>query len=108
MTVNHANELLARALLLLLATTLPSCGGGVGTESPPAKQAAVLTTVGGNNQTGTVGASLPQILVVRVNDQSGQPFPGATVNWGITTGGGSVDHASSVTGTDGTASVHWT
>lgn len=46
--------------------------------------------------------------MVRVDDQSSQPFSGAAVNWAITGGGGSVDHASSVTGTDGTASAHWT
>jgi hypothetical protein len=39
MTVKHSNELVTRALLLLLAVTLPSYGGGAGTESPPAKQA---------------------------------------------------------------------
>jgi len=102
MTVNHANELPARALLLLLTATLPSCGGDAGTESPPTKQAAALTIVAGNNQTGTVGVYLPQILVVRVNDQSAQPLPGATVNWSITVGNGSVDHVSSLTGTDRT------
>ena len=96
--------------LAFLSLLFASCGGGgnPGTQSPPAKQAAAITIVAGNNQPGTVGASLPQTLVVRVNDQSAQPFPGATVNWGITAGGGSVDHASSVTGMDGTASVHWT
>jgi Bacterial Ig-like domain (group 2) len=95
---------------LVLFLLFPGCGGNgsTSTEPPPVKHAAALTIVGGNNQTGTSGASLSQILVVRVDDQSAQPFAGATVNWAITGGGGSVDQASSVTGTEGTASVHWT
>jgi hypothetical protein len=45
-------------------------GGSTRTEPPPAKHAAALTIVGGNNQSGSVGASLSQILVVRVDDQT--------------------------------------
>jgi hypothetical protein len=47
-------------------------------------------------------------LVIEVKDQAGQPFAGATVTWNVTAGGGSLQLASSITGTDGTSSAQWT
>lgn len=90
----------------ILLATLVGCGGGPPQHEPA--RPATLTITSGNNQTGTVGESLSSLLVVRVNDQTGQPFPGATVTWRITSGGGTVDHVSSVTGSDGTTNARWT
>ncbi len=101
-------ETIGRAVTAsILLAVLAGCGGG----SPRREPAPVATTIaitGGNNQTGTVGAEVPSALVVRVNDQFGQPLLGATIRWSVTSGGGAVDHASSVTGSDGTASARWT
>jgi hypothetical protein len=90
--------------------TLAGCGGGGGSggETPQVRHAASLTMAAGNNQSGTVGAALPTSLTVRVTDQFGQALPGATVSWSVTSGGGTVDRAFSVTGSDGNAGALWT
>ncbi len=92
-----------------LCSLLPGCGGdGSGSESHPARRAARVSIVAGNNQSATVGTPLPASLVIEVDDQAGQPFAGATVTWNVTAGGGSLQLASGVTGTDGTSSAQWT
>ncbi len=85
------------------------CGGGSGgsqTTTPPAT-AASLNIVSGNNQSFTVGKAVPMPLVVRVGDQTGRALAGAIVTWTVTSGGGTIDHASTSSGSDGTASVRW-
>ena len=75
------------------------------TESATAAAAKHLILVSGNSQTGTAGSTLPAPLVVEATDQFGNPVSGVTVNWAATSGGGSVRSASSVTGSNGQASV---
>ena len=75
----------------LLATALAGSGSTLVRES-------------GDNQSGAVGTALDQPLVVRVVDPLGNPVSGQTVSWSVV-GGGSIDPASSVTGTDGIASA---
>jgi len=95
-----------------LCSLLPGCGGGGrGSEPPPtqpARHAASVSIVAGNNQSATVGTALPAPLVIKVNDQAGQPFSGVTVTWNVTAGDGSLQGASSITATDGTSSAQWT
>jgi adhesin/invasin len=59
-----------------------------------------------NSQTGVVGTALAQPVIVA--DQNGAPLAGATVNWAVTAGGGTVASATSVTDATGTATVVWT
>lgn len=87
---------------LLLILFLASCG-----ESGPAVPAA-LQIVAGDGQTGTVGQAVAQTLQVRVVDANGSAIADVTVSWGVTAGGGSVGQSSSVSGSDGVASVTWT
>lgn len=87
---------------------LAGCGGGGAPPPAPSRTATTLTIAGGNIQSGTVGEALPSPLVVRVGDQTGRPLGGVTVTWTVTSGGGTVDLASSLTGSDGTASARWT
>jgi hypothetical protein len=61
-----------------------------------------------NSQTGVVGTALAQPVGVIVADQNGAPLAGATVNWAVTAGGGTVASATSVTDATGTATVVWT
>ena len=70
--------------------------------------ATTLVLVAGNGQTGTVNEALSQLLVVQVQDGSGNPFAGTTVAWNVTAGGGSVSSTASTTDAQGNASVMWT
>ncbi|MFN6481906.1 MULTISPECIES: N,N-dimethylformamidase beta subunit family domain-containing protein [unclassified Nostoc] len=64
-----------------------------------------LTKLSGDNQTGTAGSALPNALVVKATNASGNPQSGVTVNFAVINGGGSVSSASVVTGNDGQAST---
>ncbi len=82
---------------LLLAAVLAGCGGGGGPGPGPTP---VIAKTGGDGQVGTAGQPLGA-LEVTVNDGSGNPLAGITVNWAAASGGGSVSPTSSVTGADG-------
>jgi hypothetical protein len=77
------------------------------TATAGAGQASRLEKVSGDNQTGIAGNQLPDSLVVRTLDASGQPVAGVTVNWAAT-GGGNVSAASTVSRADGRAGVRRT
>lgn len=66
---------------------------------------STVTRVSGDMQTGTVGATLPQPLVVRVADAHGNPTPGVVVTFTVTSGGGAVTTASAATDAQGLAST---
>jgi hypothetical protein len=69
----------------------------------------VLEIVAGNAQTGEVGRTLGQPLVVRVlNGGTQRPEAGIAVAFGVVDGGGRVSAASVTTAADGTAQVEWT
>ena len=89
---------------MLIAATL-RCGDG-GTVDPPG-EAARIEMVAGNEQTGTVGTTLPDALVVLVTDEGGDPVAGVTVQW-ATAGDGTVSASSVETDDDGRASVQLT
>jgi alpha-tubulin suppressor-like RCC1 family protein len=57
----------------------------------------------GLGQSGTVGALLAQPLVVRAQDQSGDPVSGVLIEWSVTSGGGVVTPSQTTTGSDGEA-----
>lgn len=64
-----------------------------------------VTRVSGDKQSGTVGTNLPNPLVVQVADSSGNLQVGVTVNFAVTSGGGSVSPTSAVTNASGRAST---
>ncbi|ACK73468.1 Ig domain protein group 1 domain protein [Gloeothece citriformis PCC 7424] len=66
-----------------------------------------LVKVSGDNQSGATGATLPNPLVVQVLDAQNNPVSGLTVNFAITSGGGSLS-ASSVVTQNGQASTNLT
>lgn len=70
-----------------------------------ASGSSTITKVSGDNQTGTVGTALPNPLVVQVNNSTGNPQSGVTVNFAVTAGGGSVSPTSAVTNSQGQAST---
>ncbi len=67
-----------------------------------------LAVGGGSGQGGQVGSLLPAPISVLVTDSCGNPAPGATINFSVPAGDGSVSPASAVTGADGTAATRWT
>jgi hypothetical protein len=77
------------------------CGSDIG---DPGNQPAALDEVGGNGQVGIINETLPEPLVVQVEDEAGSPLEGVSVRWTVG-GGGSVSAAQVVTGADGRASV---
>jgi hypothetical protein len=64
-----------------------------------------LIKVSGDGQIGAIGATLPSPLVVQVVNAQNNPQSGVTVNFAITSGGGSVSPASAVTNASGQAST---
>lgn len=64
-----------------------------------------VTRVSGNQQSGTVGTTLPNPLVVQVADSFGNLQVGVTVNFAVTNGGGSVSPTNAVTNASGRAST---
>ncbi|OYE06338.1 N,N-dimethylformamidase beta subunit family domain-containing protein [Nostoc sp. 'Peltigera membranacea cyanobiont' 232] len=64
-----------------------------------------ITKTSGDNQTGAAGTALPNPLVVQVKDSAGNPQSGVTVNFAVTSGGGSVSPTSAVTNASGQAST---
>ena len=83
------------AMIVAACSTDPSSGPRI----------ATLIAVSGSGQFGPLGAPLAQPLVVRVEDQSGSPVEGATVDWDVVLGGGDVSPDQSLTDEDGLAST---
>lgn len=64
-----------------------------------------ITKVSGDNQSGTVGTTLSNPLVVQVKDSAGNPLSGVTVNFAVVSGGGTVSPTTAVTNTNGQTST---
>ena len=64
--------------------------------------------VSGDNQLGEAGSPLALPISVRVNDKSGDPVSGVTVNFAVVAGGGSVPVATTTTNAQGLAATTWT
>lgn len=70
---------------------------------------ASLELASGNDQTAYPGDPLDSLVVVRVFDiATDTAIAGATIEWAVTTGGGTVSASSTTTNADGFASVSWT
>ena len=67
--------------------------------------AATLSVVSGDNQTGSIGAALPQAITVKVLGTDGNPFAGAQVVFAVTSGAATVAPTTVSTANDGTASA---
>jgi hypothetical protein len=67
-----------------------------------------MTIVAGDGQSGTVGRSLSNPLVIAVTTPDGAGVTDVSVAWTVTTGGGSLSESSVFTDAQGRASVTWT
>lgn len=99
----------ARALVALVAlvATLASGACAIPTESYQARADRVIV-LAGYDQTAEVLTQLPEMLVVRVRDQRGEPMGGIDVVWEVETGGGTIDPGHTTTDGRGEARAEWT
>lgn len=81
---------------------------GVFDATPLSAAPASDTIIGGNGETATIGAALPDSIAIRARDKYGNPAAGDTVHWTITGGGGTVSPLASVTNANGVAKARWT
>jgi hypothetical protein len=102
------------ALIAALAGALSlGCGGGPETSGPPPPPPpppptpASVEKVSGDGQNGALGGVVPDSLVVRVRDRSGNPMAGVSVTWAVVAGGGTTSAAAS-TIASGLAAIAWT
>jgi hypothetical protein len=96
-------HLIRRLVALPVLLSAVGCGGG-DLVLPSEGQPAQLAMVDGDEQTGTILASLPESLVVLVTDRFGNALNGIQVTW-TPDGGGSVNPPTSLTGPNGRAST---
>lgn len=66
---------------------------------------STISKASGDGQTNAPGTALAGPLVVKALDSNGNPLSGVTVNFTVTSGGGSLSPASAVTGSNGQAST---
>ncbi|HUF35812.1 MAG TPA: Ig-like domain-containing protein [Gemmatimonadales bacterium] len=95
-----------------LQRTLASSEGLAGSpavflHTAAAGTAAGVQIVSGDDQIGAPGTRLAEDLVVSVVDADGNPVVGAAVSWVVTSGGGSLEPATSTTDADGRAATGW-
>jgi hypothetical protein len=93
-----------------LVATIPEGGPTAqsATFNVGASLPATVSLFSGGGQTVPPSTPLPDSIVVRVTDVFEAPKAGVTVNWSVTSGGGSVSPATSVTDANGRAAARWT
>ncbi len=69
---------------------------------------ATLAIASGDAQLGLAGQALAAPLGVRVRASGGQDIANVPINWTVTSGGGTVSQASTVTAASGIATASWT
>ena len=108
----HGRKVVTTGTVATLALLAILGGCGEATSGPtsvkPEDFASSLRLLSGNQQTGSVGASLAEVLTVKVVDAGGQPVAGATVLWQVRDGGGTINPPASTSSVSGLASVTWT
>jgi PKD repeat protein len=95
------------ALVSLPLALLTACGGG-DLVLPDTGTAVAIRVVDGDGQQGAVGKPLGDPVVVEVTSAGGDPVPGATVEFALTSAGdgGEIAPATSLTNADGRAQAH--
>jgi alpha-tubulin suppressor-like RCC1 family protein len=100
------------AACMAMAVMAMACNPDSATTGPSGLNgkdfASNLRLIAGDQQIGAIGGALTQPLIVRVVDAGGQPVAGATVVFNVRQGGGSINPAANVSGTDGTVTATWT
>lgn len=95
-----------RSLLgVLVAIGVAGCGHDEGPGGPPPPPRVGI--VGGQDQAGSPGDTLPIAITVAVRDAAGDPAAGVPVRWAVTRGTGSLTDDSTLTDTLGEARTNW-
>jgi adhesin/invasin len=98
--------ILHRQLSVAIAlSVLAACGEtGPSEQLPP----AAVTNVTGIPLVGTAGETLPERVVIRVEDAAGNPLPGVSVTFAVSATGAVVNPATTITDGQGEARTRWT
>jgi hypothetical protein len=96
-----------RAVVALLVTLAAACQQSSATTGPTAPKVS-FTIVDGNAQSAPVNTRLPIALRARVTTPTGVPVANFTLNFVVTSGGGSVFGGAEVTNSQGYAEEVWT
>ena len=96
-----------RALLVALSSLGVAAACSSDSSTAPPAPASLNIVIGSDSQVAPVGDTVGTIKVT-VLSSTGLPVPGATVNWAVTAGGGSVSSPTSVADAFGIATVTWT
>ena len=91
----------ALRLLIPLIFVVSAC------EDPAAPEPTLIEAFAGANQSGEVGATLPQPVIVRLLDAKGFPVRGVRVTWTVAQNSGALIRFDSVTDRSGNASATW-
>jgi hypothetical protein len=97
-----------RALTALTLTATLACGGDLALPTSSGEGDLAIRAVSPLSQPGRIGRPVGEEPTILILDQVGNPVGGATVEWEVTAGGGTVSSPTTATGTDGKASVTWT
>lgn len=93
---------------MLFALAAAGCGDTPGTTEVVPQGPASFVIVSGNNQTGAAGEELPQPLVVKATDASGNPVPGRHIGFAVVDGDGEMFVGGGVTDANGIVKDYWT
>lgn len=96
------------ASALRLASLFLMIGCGPDATAPSDLGTISLLVVSGGGQSGVVGTELPQPLVIKATKSNGAAIVGLTVNFRVTSGGGSMFAGSATTDSKGLAADYWT
>jgi Bacterial Ig-like domain (group 1) len=103
----YAPILRLRVLAVALSSLAVVAACSSDSSTAPPTPASLNIVVGSDSQIAPVGDSVGTIKVT-VLSSAGLPVPGATVNWAVTAGGGTVSSPTSVADEFGIATVTWT
>ncbi|HEX8391893.1 MAG TPA: Ig-like domain-containing protein [Longimicrobium sp.] len=91
------------------AIVMATSGAAAGSASVQVAQAAAsVLKVGGDQETGQVGAVLGSQVRVQVRDRLNAPVAGMSVGFAVTGGGGSITPPTAITDANGIAAATWT
>jgi hypothetical protein len=91
-------------LIPLGVIAVTACSDSTNATGP----ASTLRYYSGNVQADSISSPLPSPLVVMAADANGNPIVNATINWTVSSHGGTLDSAITTTDANGLAQVTWT